>query len=110
VLNVSILDGWWPEAYDGLNGFAIGHGESHIDPRVQDKRDADNLFRVLEQEVVPTFYDRNGDGLPLQWIQRMKRAIRTLGWRFNTDRMVMNYCSEAYVPAAGASVSDPRRW
>lgn len=110
ILNVSILDGWWPEAFDGLNGFAIGDGGSNIDPQVQDQRDQDALFRVLEDEVVPLYYTRDAHGLPLQWVQRMKRAIRTLGWRFNTDRMVKNYCQEAYLPAAGAAVCVPRHW
>ena len=110
ILNLSILDGWWPEAYDGLNGFAIGDGGNHIDPTVQDDRDREILFRLLENDIVPLYYDRNEAGVPQRWVQRMKRAIRTLGWRFNTDRMVMNYAEEAYVPAAGAAVCDTRKW
>ena len=109
ILNISVLDGWWPEAYDGLNGFAIGTGASHGDPNKQDARDRDALFDVLEKEVIPLYYDRDSDGIPRRWIRRMKRAIRTLGWRFNTDRMVMDYALHAYIHAAGAATSDGRR-
>jgi glycogen phosphorylase len=100
-LNLSVLDGWWAEAYDGLNGFAIGDGSTHADPSVQDNRDAENLYGALEGQVVPLYYQRDTDGLPRAWIARMKRAIRTLGWRFNADRMVMDYVRNSYLPAAG---------
>ncbi len=105
-LNLSVLDGWWAEAYDGANGFAIGRGEAHVSAEVQDARDAEELFRVLEQEVIPLYYDRDFDGLPRAWISRMKRAIRTLGWRFNSDRMVMDYVRQCYLPAAGGLSCD----
>ncbi len=107
-LNLSILDGWWAEAYDGLNGFAIGKGRTHSDPHIHDARDGEDLYRVLRDEVIPLFYERDRDGLPRGWIQRMKRTIRTLGWRFNADRMVMDYTLKCYVPAAGGSSSDMR--
>lgn len=100
-LNLSILDGWWAEAYDGMNGFAIGAGETHSSTDRQDERDAEGLYRALEQEVVPVYYDRNGSGLPHGWIARMKRSIGTLGWRFSADRMVMDYVQKCYLPAAG---------
>lgn len=100
-LNCSILDGWWAEAYDGLNGFAIGNGRTHVNSDIQDRRDADDLYRVLKDEVIPLYYDRDRDDLPQSWINRMKRTITTLGWRFNADRMVMDYVRETYVPAAG---------
>jgi starch phosphorylase len=108
-LNLSILDGWWAEAYDGLNGFAIGMGETHSSVDVHDARDGDALRTVLEDEVVPLYYDRDRDGLPRKWIARMKRAIRTLGWRFSADRMVTDYVVKAYVPAAGGTSSDMAR-
>src|SRR6202008_2654614 len=76
-LNLSILDGWWAEAYDGLNGFAIGKGRTHSSQEVHDKRDSEDLFRVLRDEVIPLYYQRNRDGLPCGWIKRMKRTIRT---------------------------------
>jgi starch phosphorylase len=100
-LNCSILDGWWAEAYDGQNGFAIGTGRTHWNQDVQDARDSEDLYRVLTKEVIPLFYNRDRDDLPQEWIARMKRAIRTLGWRFNADRMVMDYATYSYVPAAG---------
>jgi starch phosphorylase len=100
-LNLSVLDGWWAEAYDGSNGFAVGQGETHTSPAVQDARDAQALYQALEEEVIPLYYERDFDGLPRAWIRRMKRAIRTLGWRFNADRMVMDYVRHCYLPAAG---------
>jgi glycogen phosphorylase len=104
-LNLSVLDGWWAEAYDGLNGFAIGHGETHTSVDVHDQRDAEALAGVLRDQVVPLYYDRDRDGLPRKWIARMKRAIRTLGWRFSAQRMVTDYVLKAYVPAAGGTSS-----
>ena len=107
-LNLSVLDGWWAEAYDGLNGFAIGKGRTHSNMDVHDSRDGEDLYRVLSGELIPLFYDRDRDGLPRGWIKRMKRTIRTLGWRFNADRMVMDYTQKCYVPAAGGTSSDIR--
>ena len=109
-LNCSILDGWWAEAFDGRNGFTIGNGRNHSDQDVQDDRDAKSLMRVLHEEVIPLFFDRDDDdGLPQAWIARMKRSVRTLGWRFNADRMVMDYVEKAYIPAAGGLSSDMGR-
>jgi starch phosphorylase len=105
-LNLSILDGWWAEAYDGLNGFAIGSGETHTSIDVLDRRDGGALLKALTDEVVPLYYDRDTDGLPRRWIGRVKRAIRTLGWRFSADRMVMDYVLKAYIPAAGGTSSE----
>jgi starch phosphorylase len=100
-LNLSVLDGWWAEAYDGLNGFAIGRGRTHSNMDVHDRRDGDDLYKALLDEVIPLYYERDRDGLPRGWIKRMKRTIRTLGWRFNADRMVMDYTTKCYIPAAG---------
>jgi starch phosphorylase len=105
-LNLSILDGWWAEAYDGSNGFAIGQGHSHVDDAITDRRDAEALYRVLEEEVVPMYYDRDVDGLPRNWIKRMMNSISTLAWRFSSHRMVMDYTRLCYVPAAGGLSSD----
>ncbi|MGC1903071.1 MAG: alpha-glucan family phosphorylase [Candidatus Acidiferrum sp.] len=105
-LNLSILDGWWAEAYDGQNGFAIGTGRTHSNMNVHDTRDGEDLYRVLHDEVIPLYYTRDADGLPRGWIKRMKRTIRTLGWRFNADRMVKDYTLKCYVPAAGGTSSD----
>jgi starch phosphorylase len=105
-LNLSVLDGWWAEAYDGLNGFAIGTGRTHSSMNVHDTRDGEDLYRTLREEVIPLYYQRDRDGLPRGWIKRMKRTIRTLGWRFNANRMVMDYTLKCYVPAAGGTSSE----
>jgi starch phosphorylase len=107
-LNLSVLDGWWAEAYDGMNGFAIGLGRTHSNMSMHDDRDGESLLKTLREEVIPLYYQRDRDGLPRGWIKRMKRTIRTLGWRFNADRMVMDYTLKCYVPAAGGTSSDMR--
>ena len=98
-LNCSILDGWWCEGYDAEVGWTIGndHGESDGEEE-QDRRDAGSLYHVLEQEIVPTYYSRDDDGLPRQWIQRMKTAIARLSPRFSTQRMVSEYATRFYFP------------
>jgi starch phosphorylase len=101
-LNFSVLDGWWAEAYDGLNGFAIGDGITHVGLEEQDRRDAQSLYETLENQIIPLYYERDDEGVPRGWVERMKRTIRTLGWRFNTDRMVIDYTNNCYLPAAGA--------
>ena len=100
-LNCSILDGWWAEAFDGSNGFAIGRGLTHVEDKVSDQRDADALYDVLENELIPMYYTWDQDGLPMAWIQQMMNSIATLGWRFSSDRMVMDYTRSCYIPAAG---------
>jgi glycogen phosphorylase len=107
-LNLSVLDGWWAEAYDGMNGFAIGTGRTHSNVSVHDARDGGDLLRALREEVIPLYYQRDRDGLPRGWVKRMKRTIRTLGWRFNADRMVMDYTTQCYIPAAGGTSSEVR--
>lgn len=107
-LNFSVLDGWWAEAYDGMNGFAIGDGHIHANPDVQDLRDAKSLIDVLEHQIITRFYERDDDDLPFSWIDMMKRSVRTLGWRFNADRMVMDYVTNAYIPAAGGTSAEMR--
>jgi len=105
-LNCSVLDGWWAEAYDGSNGFAIGRGTAHVSDQITDQRDAESLYDVLENEVIPLFYERDVDGLPRGWIQRMINSIATLAWRFSAHRMVMDYTKSAYVTAAGGVSCD----
>ena len=105
-LNLSVLDGWWAEAYDGSNGFAIGHGTSHVSDEVTDQRDGEHLFHVLENQVIPIYYDRDDDGLPRQWIKMMMNSIGSLAWRFSAHRMVMDYVRTMYVPAAGGLSCD----
>ena len=95
-LNLSILDGWWLEAYDGTNGFAIGSNIDVDDGVDVDLADAQSLYRVLEEEVVPLYYEHDADGLPHKWITMMKRAIQTLGPDYNSDRMVDEYARGIY--------------
>jgi starch phosphorylase len=97
-LNLSILDGWWPEGFNGRNGWAIGKGEDWNGPRA-DQRDAAQLYRALEREVIPLYYDRGDDGLPHRWIACMKNAIATIPVFFNTHRQVKEYLARYYVPA-----------
>ncbi|HOB33585.1 MAG TPA: alpha-glucan family phosphorylase, partial [Verrucomicrobiota bacterium] len=96
-LNLSILDGWWREGYDGTNGFAIGE-DSHPDSvEEQDRVDSENLYRTLTEEVIPLFYTRDAQGLPRQWIQRIRRAMVTLVPQFTTQRMVREYTERYYL-------------
>jgi len=95
-LNLSILDGWWLEGYDGANGFAIGNGNDGADVAKIDALDAESLYRTLELEVVPIFYYRDEAGLPRKWIAMMKRAISTLAPQYNSDRMVEEYALKIY--------------
>jgi len=106
VLNLSILDGWWAEAYDGSNGFAIGRGTHHVDDRVTDVRDGADLYRELEQEVIPLYYEHDIDGLPRLWIKRMMNSISSLAWRFSAHRMVADYVHQCYLTAAGGTSCD----
>jgi len=99
-LNLSVIDGWWAEAYDPDLGWAIGRGEENEDPELQDRLEASTLYDVLEHEIVPLFYDRGPDGLPRRWITRMKNAMETICPRFNTTRLVQDYLREFYLPAA----------
>ncbi|MEK7470335.1 MAG: alpha-glucan family phosphorylase [Planctomycetota bacterium] len=100
-LNLSILDGWWAEAYDGSNGFAIGSGDVHANSDVQEGRDADSLYEVLEKTIVPLYFKRNVEDVAVDWVARMKNAITSMAWRFNSDRMVMDYMLQCYLPACG---------
>ena len=94
-LQLSVLDGWWAEGYDGDNGWAIP-GEVDDDHQAQDDRDVIELHRLLDEEVVPAFYDRDGAGLPAAWITRIRASLRTLGPRFSATRMLSEYLSGPY--------------
>ncbi|MEZ6106418.1 MAG: alpha-glucan family phosphorylase [Pirellulaceae bacterium] len=109
-LNCSVLDGWWAEAYDGRNGFAIGKGSSHVSDEITDTRDGESLYDVIENQVIPTFYRRDVDGLPRDWIRMMMNSIAGLAWRFSSDRMIMDYTQACYnVAAGGVSCDMPPR-
>jgi len=108
-LNLSILDGWWREAYDGTNGFAIGEDSQPDTVAEQDKLDNANLCRVLSEEVIPCFYDRDARGIPRKWIARIRRAMATLLPRFTTWRMVQEYVLQYYLPDSGTPAQPPDR-
>jgi starch phosphorylase len=103
-LNVSVLDGWWDEGYSPDVGWAIGSGEVYGDPEEQDRVECEALFNLLENEVVPMFYERDRSGLPREWISMMKASMRKLGAFFNTQRMVEEYTEACYLPAHRAGV------
>jgi glycogen phosphorylase len=107
-LNLSTLDGWWAEAYDGYNGFAIGSGSEHSNWDHQDHMDATDLYDALEHEVIPMFYDRDAEGIPRAWVARQRHALRTLTWRFSARRMLIDYALGCYLPAAGGLTSSLR--
>lgn len=95
-LHFSILDGWWREAYDGTNGFAIGKDESLDNAEEQDRLDERNLYHTLMTDILPSYFNRDDDGIPRDWIRRIRRAMQTLIPRFNTDRMVAEYYDKMY--------------
>jgi len=99
VLNCSILDGWWAEAYSPACGFAIGGPEVEASDAKQDEADADALYAVLEEQVLPAFYERDEAGLPQRWIALMRESIAELGPRFGTARMAAEYVERLYLPA-----------
>jgi starch phosphorylase len=94
-LQLSVLDGWWSEAFDGSNGWAI-NGDVDTDHAAQDQRDARDMFSLLEHEVVPMFHDRDADGIPQRWVAMMRRSLMTNGPRFSATRMVVEYASRVY--------------
>jgi starch phosphorylase len=98
-INLSVLDGWWDEAYTANTGWAIGRGEEYADETQQDEIESNALYDLLEKEIVPLFYSRGADDLPRQWITKMKGAMRAIGPVFNTNRMVREYTERMYLPA-----------
>jgi starch phosphorylase len=100
VLHLSIGDGWWAEGYTGSNGWLIDGGMGADHSAAEDAADAESLYRLLEEEVVPTFYDRDANKVPRRWLQMVKEAIRTTMPRFSTRRMVKEYAEQMYAPAA----------
>ncbi|MDQ6632317.1 MAG: alpha-glucan family phosphorylase, partial [Verrucomicrobiota bacterium] len=96
-LNLSIMDGWWREGYDGTNGFSIGSDTHPSSIEEQDRLDSTNLYKTLTEEVIPSFFDRDAHGIPRQWIQKIRRAMITLVPQFNTWRMVQEYTEKYYL-------------
>jgi starch phosphorylase len=109
-LQLSVLDGWWAEAYDGENGWAVS-GEVDDNIAAQDARHAAALYEIIEREVIPEFYERDADGLPRRWIARIKASLRSLVPRFSAARMLHAYTDGPYTsqPAAGSDVSEGER-
>jgi glycogen phosphorylase len=105
VVNVSVLDGWWDEGWTGENGWAIGGRETNADEGAQDWSDAQDLYRILESEVVPRYYERDADGLPRSWVALMRASIASTIWRFSATRMLHEYTEQMYLPAAGAATT-----
>ncbi len=107
VLNLSVLDGWWREGYNGRNGWAIGEDRDYEDHEAQDAADAESLYRLLEEQIIPLYYqERSADGLPGEWIGMMKESIRTLAPRFSMRRMLREYVADLYLPAL-ATTQEP---
>jgi starch phosphorylase len=96
VLNFSVLDGWWREGYSGTNGWAVGDDTDYENADLQDQMDAESLYDVLENEIIPLYYDRSSGNLPTEWIARMKESIRTLAPEFSMRRMVKEYAHDLY--------------
>jgi glycogen phosphorylase len=106
VPNISVLDGWWDEGYEGDNGWAIGGREQNPDDAAQDWSDAQDLYRLLEDHLVPAYYERDKAGIPVRWVETMRRAMASSLWRFSTVRMLQEYAEQLYLPAAGIEVPD----
>lgn len=98
-LNLSCLDGWWPEGFNGENGWAIGDGRVYDDLAYQDHVESESLYNLLEREIVPMFYERGEDDLPRRWIARMKESMKTLVPVYSTNRMLRDYARQMYLPA-----------
>jgi starch phosphorylase len=98
-VNLSILDGWWPEGFNGRNGFAIGDGREFADQAKQDKYDAGCIYDLLEKTIAPTFYDRDAKGLPRKWLKVMAESMKSIPAKFSTHRMLADYVRDYYLPS-----------
>jgi starch phosphorylase len=103
VLHLSVSDGWWPEGYNGANGWVIGDDYNAISPEDEDSHDAESLYRLLEEEIVPLYYNRDRNGLPHGWIKMVKEAISSVAPAFSARRMLKEYTERMYLPAARLS-------
>ena len=100
-LNLSILDGWWDEWYDGDNGWAIPSADGVDDPDHRDDLEADALYDLIENEVAPRFYDLDAEGVPTRWLEMVRHTLKSLGPKVLATRMVRDYVRQLYAPAAG---------
>jgi starch phosphorylase len=96
-LNLSIMDGWWREGYNGGNGWKIGDDRNGNDLNAQDEHDFESLIQVLSESVIPEFYDRNEHGIPQNWVKRIRNAMQSLVSQFSTNRMVAEYVRKYYI-------------
>ncbi len=108
LINCSVLDGWWDEGYTGDNGWAIGGREQNPDEGAQDWSDAQDLYRLLEEQIIPTYYDRDDEGIPRAWVAMMRRSMASTLWRFSTSRMLEQYTELLYLPAAREEEAESR--
>jgi starch phosphorylase len=107
VPSISVLDGWWDEGFTGDNGWAIGTRETDDDEAAQDWADAQDLYRQVEEDLIPSYYERDAAGVPTSWVGTMRRAMATTLWRFSTTRMLQEYAERLYLPAAGIETVEP---
>jgi starch phosphorylase len=107
-LNFSVLDGWWREAYNGQNGWAIGE-DADTKKESVDEEDSESLYEILENEIIPLYYERGADNLPHEWIARAKNAMQTVTPQFSARRMVKEYVERLYLPAVRASAEAPKK-
>ena len=98
VINFSVLDGWWAEGYTQNNGWTIGSNQEYDSYEAQDQADSQSLYRTLEEKIIPTFYDRDKNGMPTKWIELMKNSIITTGGKYSTARMLVDYTNNYYIP------------
>ncbi len=98
VVNCSILDGWWAEGYDGTNGWAIGTNATYNSYEEQDKADSNSLYHLLENKIIPAYYNQDKNGISSEWITLMKNSIKTTGGKYSTSRMLIDYINDLYMP------------
>lgn len=99
IINFSVLDGWWCEGYNGKNGWAIGDDTFYGNEYYQDNADSESIYDTLEQQIIPLYYNRNADGIPVKWISVMKESIKSLLYLYSTHRMVQDYTQKMYIPS-----------
>ncbi len=99
IINFSVLDGWWCEGYNGKNGWAIGDDTYYDNDNNQDNADSESLYELLERSIVPLFYNREGNNIPVMWVKYMKESIKSLSFNFSTHRMLQDYTREMYIPS-----------
>jgi glycogen phosphorylase len=99
IVNFSILDGWWCEGYNGKNGWVIGDETFYTNEYYQDNADSESIYNILENQIIPMFYDRDENGIPIRWAKIMKESIKSLTYQYSTHRMVQDYTTKMYIPS-----------